>query len=351
MRWERYGIFQDLVLFARPQTEGGAFFMDRMETTWQDWMAYQAQGEEPASKPHHPAVRIHAFAAQAYAQWRFCRLQTHQEWAYASSGGGGYNFPWGNQWRETWANTGALGLSEATPVGTFESGRAGDGPFDLIGNVGEWTSSMAVWQHNSWQLLHQTHWSRSVEDDLLLQQAGWQQSRQAHGLSVWQPSWQPMPSVWNPRQWQVAKDSFWFQANMDALGQLRQTPALSCWSPLWLPQPSTWWVGVRAAKLSRMVAGGDFLSQVWRGRPLPQYRRPLESGDAIGLRLVCDPEGLLLALLREQSEPGSQEKLALRRFLRRSGHRSVLLQAWPMVRDLPGHRGPLLAVLQEELRP
>ena len=44
----RFGVFRDLVLFDRPETRGGAFFMDRFETTWGDWSDYLVDTAQPA---------------------------------------------------------------------------------------------------------------------------------------------------------------------------------------------------------------------------------------------------------------------------------------------------------------
>lgn len=153
----RYGVFRDLVLYQRAPERGGPFFLDRFETTRSDWARYLREtgrspspalraawgGERPpAGTEHLPVGLVTVQEARAYARWRFGRLPTLEEWRHAAHGGGDYRFPWGDQPRPLWMNSGDLGLGEPTQVGTFESGRQPGGAYDLLGNVAEWTATV-----------------------------------------------------------------------------------------------------------------------------------------------------------------------------------------------------------------
>ncbi len=166
LRRGRFGIFRDLVLFQGSPATDGPFFLDRFETTRRDFAEFLLATSQPllpkwsplfeapatVRKPANladlprfladlPMVRITLAESKAFARWRFGHVSTLAEWRYAATGAGRSTFPWGNTPRVTWANTGSLGFGQATPVGTFESGPRPNGPYDLVGNVAEWTTT------------------------------------------------------------------------------------------------------------------------------------------------------------------------------------------------------------------
>lgn len=303
-RAERYGIFRDLILLPRPAEAGGPFFLDRFETSVVDLEAFHAEQARARGLPVRPPVdrdagRLPATgldleAARAYAGWRFGRLPRQDEWRHAATGGGQYRYPWGDRPLATWSNTGDLGLGRATPVGTFESGRQSGGPYDLIGNVAEWTGSVDLGQ--------------ALE-----------------GLG---------------------------------LLQARSHPALVVLAPAEMPLPALWYVAADREHVWHLVVGAHYLAVGLfdpftrvdvDAFPLVWPRLPGERGGTTGVRVAADPEGLVRALLSERLAPTAAEEAALRRFLRRGEVRQVLRRAF--LRVVPGMAGPgpLLAILQEDL--
>ncbi len=304
----RYGVFRDLVLIPRSDARGGPFFLDRFESTRRDLLAWcaatgrAAPATWPAAWSRHdlagggddvPAARIELPTARAFARWRFCRLPRLPEWEYAATAGGEYRFPWGDPSRAEWANTPQLGLGRVTPVGTFESGRAPAGPYDLVGNVAEWTESLTP-------RFHRTH--------------GWL-GRAAMGAAGAQlPAGAPLPLIVllafapTPAPHLVVGGGF---LGMSGFG-LRQSP--------------------RTPQI-----------------PMLEFRAG-EWSDDVGVRLATDPEDLLRALLREPEPPPDEASVtALVAFLEATEHRPVLARALEQVRVDESDSGPLAAILVRAL--
>lgn len=312
-RAQRYGILHDLLLYQRPDADGGPFFLDRFETTRADWYAYRhALGHdvEPPSVDQEalPLVDVDLHQARAYAQWRFCRLPRRDEWRYAATARGGYLYPWGDHFRAEWVNSWELGLDAPTPVGTFESGRAEGGAYDLLGNVAEWTESVA---------------------DLWFAPIG-------------------------------GRDRY-----ATAYVRLRGTPALAPWWLPGVPPPLAWQLCAFGASLPRLVVGGHYRARLFADATLgvdhalpaealdgTSYlweRAPSEHGDTVGVRLAADPLQALVALLDEPARPTSAEVEEVRAFLRRPGNDEVLAAALPRAMARVDAPGPLAAVLRTEL--
>jgi hypothetical protein len=255
-------------------------------------------------------VRVTLYQARGFARWRFCRLPRLDEWEYAATGRGGYDYPWGNRFEPAWVNEAELGLGRTTPVGTFESGRDDEGAYDLLGNAAEWTESV-------------------------------------------DPRWFSMEPTTPPHDLPLA-----------ALDLLNGMEALEPWRVDGLPWPGPWWVAAAGADLPRLVVGGHFLSLLrlqketadpgaWRldGDGWLWERGMGERGDTVGIRLATDPAALLEALAREPDRPTQRELARLRAFLRRPEVAEVLAPAlearWPWA----GPAGPVLDVLRQELAP
>lgn len=325
-RQGRFGILRDLVLFDRPEELGGPFFMDRFETTWGDWADYLRDQEtdvEPrweslwggpvpsTLRRSQPMARVSLHEARRFARWRFGRLPRLDEWQYAATNAGRYEYPWGTQPRPAWANTADLGLLEPTAVGTFESGRRGEGPYDLVGNLAEWTET-------------------------------------------------PMPQ--------------WFEDRFLSAEDLRETPLLDFHNGVRrvgetpglggmflrpAPYPAYWILTVGFKGIPRVVAGWSFSQALaldedasprqW-GR-LPEWQRPPEEwSDSVGLRLVADPETLVRGLLEFLGPLPEGAEPYLRRFFDRPDHRRVFAEAWARLpADIP--RGVLDAWLEAEIGP
>jgi iron(II)-dependent oxidoreductase len=125
-----------------------AFFMDKTEVTNAEYKKF-VEATNHAAPPHwkngafaegqanFPVVQVSWQDANDYAKWAGKRLPTEAEWEAAARGVEGRRYPWGNEWKDGFANIEAGSLQE---VGRFASGASPDGALDLIGNVWEWTA-------------------------------------------------------------------------------------------------------------------------------------------------------------------------------------------------------------------
>ena len=128
------------------RSNGGLFFLHRFELREFDVQHVLPEWGKThvPTVPDLPAVDLDQNQAWTVARAYLGRLPSLEEWRYAVGGDIGFRFPWGNrEANPSYANTSELGLRERTRVGTFESGRdpTGQGCYDLIGNVAEWTST------------------------------------------------------------------------------------------------------------------------------------------------------------------------------------------------------------------
>ncbi len=105
-------------------------------------------GRPPPGREDHPVVLVSWEDARAYARWlgrrtgdRW-RLPREAEWEKAARGSEGRAFPWGDEWRPQWTNTGATapGAEAVMAVGSFPRDRSPYGVMDMGGNVSEWVA-------------------------------------------------------------------------------------------------------------------------------------------------------------------------------------------------------------------
>ena len=161
-------------LFLRGYNEGGfdekperqimldAYWIDRFEVTYGNYLAFvSATGHrkpisryvkhfEKLSAPMQPAVYVSWDDADEYCRYRGARLPTEAEWEKAARGSNGLLWPWGNEDKPGWANTGNADPVEFTaPVGSFSQDRSSFGVYDMDGNVMEWVADW--YQEDSYQ--------------------------------------------------------------------------------------------------------------------------------------------------------------------------------------------------------
>lgn len=300
----RFGSLRDFVLFTQPQDPpGAALLVDRFEVTQDDWAQFAdtevggtiAVGITTRGVGALPVSNMDLAQARAFAHWRMGRLPTEHEWRLVTADGGNTPFPWGVKQFATHANTGDIGLGEAVPVGTFESGRRAGGnmPYDLIGNVREWTESVS------------SDWFETL---------GPQGSRSF--ASVWRES--------------------------------RRIPALSAWGIHGL-LPLGAIASVGGPDVPRKVVGSDFLTPM---RDVADHLHDTqisgERSQRTGLRVYTTVDELLVRLLTLPGSPTTAERRQLLRFVKRNGHWPVLkaaFEASPMatVTFAPDSIGNLLA--------
>ncbi len=146
------------------------FLMDRAEVTNGEYLTFlEATGRPrpdwwpnvlPEGWRKLPVCRISMIEAMEYAEWAGKRLPTRREWQLAAAGTEGRTYPWpppagdanakantnkiptGSlardlaKWRDAYAN--------ASPVMSHPGDRTAAGVFDLLGNVKEWSDSIAL---------------------------------------------------------------------------------------------------------------------------------------------------------------------------------------------------------------
>jgi hypothetical protein len=298
LRRGQLGSLRDLVLFERSAGSGGPFFLDRFEVTRGDWAEFAASPAGAAVAAAAAALRAPGDAvlpqsgvdlaqSRAFARWRYCRLPRSDEWTFACTTDGRDTYPWGSRPDAARANTSDLGVFAALPVGTFESGRYGDGPYDLIGNVAEWTETV--------------------------------------------------PAAW-------------FQAQREAMPPLSiasrrvlRAPGLAAWSLVPAVASPSFLVAAAGDQAPREVLGADFATSM---HDAPQQRGPGERGDTLGVRLCTTPAELLSALAADVTELAGEDRRQLERFCARRGHAAALRLGLQQVELPPRARAAFEAMLR-----
>lgn len=144
----------------------GRFDARALEGVERDWLELRplAKRNTPyywhnieLSNPIVPAVGVCWYEAEAYCNWLSrkivavpegytIRLPRDGEWERASRGADGHEYPWGEGFDKTAANTWdseatGSGLGGTTAVCTFPQGISPTDAWDMSGNVWEWTGS------------------------------------------------------------------------------------------------------------------------------------------------------------------------------------------------------------------
>jgi formylglycine-generating enzyme required for sulfatase activity len=129
-----------------------AQFREFVEDDWSNSEYWDGEIPEPPKLPegkdNHPVTSVSYFDAIAYCKWlskregRVFRLPTDEEWLYAYVGDTGYQYPWGDEWKEGGGNVWQENsVKSTTPVGSYPDGISVCGAHDMAGNVWEWTST------------------------------------------------------------------------------------------------------------------------------------------------------------------------------------------------------------------
>ncbi len=117
-----------------------AFYIDKYEVTNEEFKKVFPEHTFPKGQEKYPVRGVSWEEANAYATRVGKRLPTEVEWEKAARGEDGREYPWGNEFSSSFANTleGKVGMP--TPVGKYIGGVSPYGCFDMAGNVYEWTS-------------------------------------------------------------------------------------------------------------------------------------------------------------------------------------------------------------------
>ncbi len=94
----------------------------------------------PEGHANDPVTGVNWYEAGRFCEWAGRRLPTEAEWEKAARGTDGREFPWGNAFDRTRANTGEPTPQGLMPVGSFPAGQSPYGAEDMSGNVWEWTA-------------------------------------------------------------------------------------------------------------------------------------------------------------------------------------------------------------------
>ncbi len=106
-------------------------------------------GEIPSNKENHPVIYVSWHDAITFCKWlsretgQGFRLPTEAEWEKAARGTDGRMYPWGDKPPRSELCNLTRNIGDTTPVGQYSP--KGDSPYgcaDMVGNVGEWTSSL-----------------------------------------------------------------------------------------------------------------------------------------------------------------------------------------------------------------
>lgn len=118
-----------------------AFYIDKYEVTNAEFKTVFPHHRVDKGKENYPVVGVTWNQATAYASAVKKRLPTEIEWEKAARGVDGREYPWGNLFDATIANTNATSPAKVSEVGQFRGGASPYGCLDMAGNVCEWTSS------------------------------------------------------------------------------------------------------------------------------------------------------------------------------------------------------------------
>lgn len=124
-----------------------AYWIDKTEVTRASYEQCVAEGvctptesNQYSTRAEQPINMVTYFQAEAYCEWRGARLPTEAEWEYAARGPEDRLYPWG----DTFAPINVVYATEGemADVGSKPAGTSWVGAVDMVGNAGEWVSSL-----------------------------------------------------------------------------------------------------------------------------------------------------------------------------------------------------------------
>lgn len=118
-----------------------AFYIDKYEVTNVQFKAVFAAHTYEEGFDNWPVTNVTWEQATAYATATGKRLPSEIEWEKAARGADGREYPWGELFNSSLANTGGDANAKIMEVGQFRGGASPYGCLDMAGNAYEWTSS------------------------------------------------------------------------------------------------------------------------------------------------------------------------------------------------------------------
>jgi len=136
----------------RIEKELKEFYIDRTPVTCEQYKKFVEATNYPpppdwlgdryfSGKADHPVTNVSIEDAKAYALWAKKRLPTASEWEKAARGVDGREYPWGNEFDASKANTIESGNGITVSVFAHPEGASAYGCLDMTGNVNEWVEN------------------------------------------------------------------------------------------------------------------------------------------------------------------------------------------------------------------
>ena len=100
--------------------------------------------DERFNAPDFPVVGVSWYDATQFLEWLGTleniayRLPSEAEWEKAARGTDAREYPWGDAWDASRANTSESGNKQLMPVGSYPSGISPYGCYDMAGNAYDW---------------------------------------------------------------------------------------------------------------------------------------------------------------------------------------------------------------------